>query len=182
MGLSLRPQPLAAEVLVTTTGPLKFYTVAEAVRVAVDSALTYPVQRSGVVPGTIAWDECDCGLLAVSTGRAYLSDNFPEEETSRIGQCEAAWEVIEIVVQIIRCAPGPQGETQLAPTVAALDAAAQIMMTDLQQALAAIALWICASKDSGLIVDGMIMPSDPQGPEGDCVGSELHAVVALPRG
>jgi hypothetical protein len=66
--------------------------------------------------------------------------------------------------------------------VAALDAAAQIMMTDLQQALAAIALWICASRDSGLIVDGMIMPSDPQGPEGDCVGSELHAVIALPRG
>lgn len=162
------------------TGALKFYTVAEAVRVAVDAALTNAVQRSCVVPGAIAWDECDCGMLAVSVGRVYLSDNFPQEQTERDGTCDAAWEVVEIVVQVIRCVPGPDSQGK-SPSCADLDTAAQVMAADTQQALAAVALWICNSRNT-LVVDGLIMPTEPQGPEGDCAGPELHALVALPRG
>lgn len=161
------------------TGPLKYYTVAESIRVAVDAALT-GLGRSCVVPGAIAWDECDCGMLAVSIGRVYLSDTFPEEQTERIGNCQAAWEVVEIVVQVIRCVPGPDDQGN-SPTCAQLDGAAQIMATDTQKALAAIALWICNNVNV-TIIDGLISPMDPQGPEGNCAGPELHALVALPRG
>lgn len=162
------------------TGALKYYTVAEAIRVAVDAALTNAVQRSCVVPGAIAWDECDCGMLAVSIGRVYLSDVFPDEQGSVTGNCQASMEVVEIVVQVIRCVPGPddQGDP---PTCAQLDTAAQIMAADTQQALAAIAVWICQALDTQIFY-GLITPTLPQGPQGDCAGPELHVLIALPRG
>lgn len=162
------------------TGPYKYYTVAESIRVAVDAALSNQVQRSCVVPGAIAWDECSCGMLAVSVGRMFLSDNFPEEQSERVGGCQSAWEVCDIVIQVIRCAPLPP-DGEMAPTCEALDTAAQIMAVDLQETLAAVSLWICEHRYTD-INDGLVMPTEPQGPEGDCVGSEMHVLIGFARG
>jgi hypothetical protein len=154
--------------------------VAEAIRLAVDAALTNSVERSGVVPGLIPWDDCSCGMLAVSVGRVFLSDDFPNEQAERISPCDAAWEVAEIVVQVIRCAPSiPEGKMD--PTVAAQDLAAQVLAADGQQTLAAITSWICNKR--GLdIIDGITTEMTSEGPEGGCVGLQLHALIGLPRG
>lgn len=162
-------------------GSLKYYRVAKGILDAVNAALTNQVNRASVVPGDIAWDESNCGLLAVSIGQVFLSDNFPEPAETMIGgQCEAAWEVVQIFVQVVRCAPQPPvGE--LAPTTVAQDTAAQIMAQDTQQALSAIVLWICQNRDTN-IVDGILVPVEPQGPEGDSVGVQFSALICLPRG
>lgn len=163
------------------TGPLKWHTVAAALRDAIYAALTTKPDRSGVVPAAIAWDECDCGLLAVSIARSHFSEEFPEELTLRTSSadCDQPWEVAELVIQIIRCAPNPVGDN-LAPTVAALDASAQEVIRDAHETLYATKATLCQMRDDEDIVDYFLRTQEAQGPEGGCVGSELRVLVGLP--
>lgn len=162
------------------TGPLKWYTVAETVRLAIMAELTTLPDRSSVVPGAIAWDECDCGLLAISLARIHLSDQFPTQLTTRVGACDAAWEVGEYVVQLIRCAPNPDGD-DLAPTTAALDASAQEILRDAYELLLSVSEKLCEMKRDRDIVDFFLAPLTSQGPSGGCVGNELRFLVGLTR-
>ena len=162
------------------TGPLKWYTVAETLRQAVHAELTVKPARSGVVPGAIAWDECDCGILAVSISQVYPSETFPDQQTLKVGRCDAPWEVAEITVQIVRCAPNPEGQ-ELSPSVAALDASAREVARDAYETLRAVSVTLCQMDDARDIADFMIRTQTAQGPTGGCVGSELRAAVSLPR-
>jgi len=163
------------------SGPLKWYTVALALQQAVHVGLTDTPQRSGVVPGAIAWDACDCGMLAVSVARVYPSERFPDEATTRTsGPCDAPWEVGEIVIQIIRCAPNPTGQS-LYPTTTALDTSAQQVARDAYETLRAVSQTLCELRDADDVDDFLIRPQVMQGPLGGCVGSELRAWVCLPR-
>lgn len=164
------------------TGPLKWYTVAAVLRDAVYAELTTKPARSGVVPAAIAWDECDCGMLAVSVARVYFSEDFPEQLTARTASadCAPSWDVAEIVIQIIRCAPNPDGQS-LAPTVAALNASAQEVIRDSYEMLRAVSLTLCQMESDQEIIDQFLSSVEAQGPSGGCVGNELRALVALPR-
>lgn len=162
------------------TGPLKWYTVAEALRAAVHAELTTKPDRSGVVPGAIAWDECDCGLLAVSVAQIYLTETFPDPLTRKVGSaCDAPYEVGEIVIQVVRCAPNPDGLEP--PTVAELDASAQEVLRDAYEMLRAVSIELCEMNAARDIADFMLRPLTAQGPSGGCVGNELRAYVALTR-
>lgn len=164
------------------TGPLKWYTVASAVEQAVYADLTVKPDRHSVVPGAIAWDACDCGLLAVNVARVYLSDAFPAQLVSKVGtRCDAAWEVGEFVVQLIRCAPNPESMENPAPTMAALDASAQEILTDAYELLRSVTETLCQLNDARSIVDFFVNPLTAQGPSGGCVGNELRFLVALAR-
>jgi hypothetical protein len=163
------------------TGPLKWYTVASALETAVYAELTTKPDRHSVVPGAIAWDECDCGLLAVSVAQVFLSDRFPDQVGAPAGiRCDAAYEVGEFVIQIIRCAPGADGQS-LAPTTAALDASAQEVLRDAYETLKAASETLCTMQDARDISSFMLRPLTAQGPSGDCVGNELRVYVALGR-
>ena len=163
------------------TGPLKWYTVAAALEAAVYAELTTKPDRHSVVPGAIAWDECDCGLLAISLARIHLSDNFPAQLTTRVGACDAAWEVGEYVVQLIRCVPGADGVANLAPTTAELDASAQEILQDAYELLRAVSVKLCEMKADHDIIDFFLSPLTAQGPSGHCGGNELRFLVGLPR-
>lgn len=163
------------------TGPLKWYTVATRLRDAVYDELTIKPARSGVVPGQIAWDECDCGLLAVSLARVFLTETFPDELARRIGNaCDAPYEVGEFVIQVIRCVPGATDQT-LAPTVAELDASAQELLRDAYEMLKGTSVLLCEMNRDRDISDFMLRPLTAQGPTGVCGGNELRAYVSLPR-
>jgi hypothetical protein len=163
------------------SGELKWYTVASRLEQAVYAALTDTPDRHGVVPGAIAWDACDCGMLAVSVAQVYPSEDFPAPQAAPVGACQAPWEVAEVVVQIIRCAPNAEGQS-LYPTAAALDASAQQVARDAHQALTAVALELCEMSEARDIADYLVRPQVAQGPTGGCVGTELRALVSLPRG
>ena len=162
------------------TGPLKWYTVAETLRAAVHAELTTKPDRSGVVPGQIAWDECDCGILAVSRAQIYLSETFPNPVAQPFGNCDAPYEVGEFIIQVIRCIPGADGQA-LAPTVAELDASAQEIDRDAYEMLKAVSVKLCEMNDARDISDFMLRPLTAQGPSGGCVGNEVRAYVALRR-
>jgi hypothetical protein len=163
------------------SGSAKWYTVAAALRDAVLSGLSNPISRYGVVPGAIAWDECDCGMLAVSVGPVYFSESFPSPQEEPVGSgCNAPYEVGTITVQVIRCAPQPQGQS-LSPSTDALDATAQVVAADFHETLQAVSVALCALEDAGSIYDYLVDQMTPQGPEGGCVGGELTVRVSLGR-
>jgi hypothetical protein len=136
--------------------------------------------RAAVVPGAIAWDDCDqCGLLALSSLRNFLSDQFPLEVTVTTAD-QGAVLCSDMALQVIRCAPQPQNN-DTAPSVAALEASSRAVNED------AVAV-MCATVDelnklaaSGDIYDFMIRQQPYVGPAGACVGSELSFVVGVTR-
>jgi hypothetical protein len=163
------------------TGPLKWYTVAARIRDAVYNELTTKPSRSGVVPGAIAWDECDCGLLAVSLAQVYLTETFPDQLARKVGNaCDAPYEVGEFVIQVVRCAPNPD-DPMNAPTVADLDASAQGVLQDAYEMLKGTSVLLCEMNQARDISDFMLRPLAAQGPSGGCVGNELRAYVSLLR-
>lgn len=163
------------------TGPLKWYTVASTLEQAVYAELTTKPDRHSVVPGAIAWDECDCGLLAVSVAQVYPTEQFPVPLAQRVGNgCDAPWEVAEIVIQVVRCAPNPDDPTT-APTTAELDASAQEVLRDAYEMMLAVSVKLCEMNKARDISDFMLRPLTAQGPLGGCVGNELRAYVSLPR-
>lgn len=163
------------------TGPMKWYTLASTIEQAVYAGLTVKPSRHGVVPGAIAWDECDCGMLAVSLNQIYLSEIFPNPVAQKVGACDAPYEVGELVIQIVRCAPNPISLEQAAPTVADLDASAQEVLLDAFEMLKAVSERLCQMNADRDIIDFMLRPLTAQGPNGGCVGNELRALVSLRR-
>jgi hypothetical protein len=163
------------------SGPLKWYTVASRLEQAIYAELSVTPARHGVVPGAIAWDECDCGLLAVSVGQIYPTEQFPNPVQARVGNaCDAPWEAAEIVMQIVRCAPNP-GDVADAPTTVALDASAREVLTDAYEMMRAVSTTLCQMNEGREISDFLMRALTAQGPSGGCVGNELRAVVSLPR-
>jgi hypothetical protein len=163
------------------TGALKWHTVAESLRAAVHAELTTEPARSSVVPGAIAWDECDCGLLAVSVAQVFLTEQFPDQLARRIGNaCDAPYEVGEFVIQVVRCAPNPD-DAGTPPTTAELDTSAQEVLTDAYEMLKGASVKLCQMNAAREISDFMLRPLTAQGPAGGCVGNELRAYVALLR-
>jgi hypothetical protein len=164
------------------TGALKFYTVASTLVTAVQEALTTEVDRAGVVPGQIAWDGGDCGLLAASVGPVYLSDVFPHELQDVIGYCSASWEVSELTFQLVRPAPGPESNQSLYPTRDALDTAAQLLATDGWLMLTTLSQQLCQMRLADTIVDFLLGQVTPIGPEGGLMAQQVTVYIGLPRG
>jgi hypothetical protein len=166
--------------MVMISGELKWYTVASRLEQVIYEALTVTPARHGVVPGAIAWDACDCGLLAVSVGQIYPTEIFPNPLQARVGNsCDAPWEAAEIIMQVVRCTPQPDDAGP--PTTAALDASAREILTDAYEMTRAVSATLCRMNKDREISDYLVRALNPQGPTGACGGNELRAVVALPR-
>lgn len=166
------------------SGPLGFYTITrtlvDAVNVALAASLGGAPDRAGVVPGSIAWDECDCGTLAGTVTRHYLSDAFAAERTTQ-SPCSAAYLVGDITITIVRCVPGPEGEA-LAPSVAALDGSAQVIISDAYVVLNTVACKLEEMEEAREIAAYLVRDQVYVGPLGGCVGSDLRVAVGVLRG
>jgi hypothetical protein len=166
---------------------LTFFTIPELLVTDISAALTASiggaVDRACVVPAAIAWDHCDCGALYISANKWFLSETFPtnaQGADTRTTPCELPWLVGEIVIQIMRCAPQPQGR-EIAPTCAALSAAAKILAVDAYVTLHTALSTLCGLKEDDIIIDFSFGEQTASGPEGACAGSELRVFVAIPR-
>lgn len=165
----------------TLSGAGRWYTVGQHLVTATTAALTAPVARAGQVPGDIAWDNCTCeGVLAVTVPRIYYAEQFPAETERPVGvRCQAPYEVAEFTVSIIRCAPQPEGD--MAPSAADLDAAAGLLLQDMEETMNAVSVRLCQLQDQDTIDDFLVTPAASAGPEGACVGFVLRVLVCLIR-
>lgn len=164
------------------TGSARWYQVGARIVTAVNGGLTVPVARSGQVPGSIAWDDCNCdGLLAVTVPRVYLAERFFEESDGPVGaRCRAPYEVADFTVSVLRCAPQPKGQA-MSPPAADLDNAAASLLRDIAETMDAVSALMCTLQDSDEISDYFVTPAESAGPEGSCVGFTLRVLVSLER-
>lgn len=169
-------------------GPTAFYDVALLLITEIDAALAASaygsVDRVCVVPGEIAWDACECGMLAISPRRFFLSDEFPADALGqgivRTSPCDLPYLVTEMSITIARCAPQPVGGA-LTPTCVALDGSARVLISDAYVVLSTVAQVLCELVGADQIVDWVLGEQVARGPDGSCVGSELLAFVSVPR-
>lgn len=169
-------------------GPTAFYDISALLISEIDQALQLTtagtVARVCVVPGELAWDQCECGTLAASPRRFFLSDEFPEDSLGRgivrAGPCDLPFLVAEVAVSIIRCAPQPpDGFT--APSCEALAASAQVLLSDAYVTMTETIRVLCGLAATNQILDYVLGEQNARGPEGSCVGSELIALIGLMR-
>lgn len=170
----------------TLSGSGAAYTIAhdalDAVKEQLAEGLGGVPARSCVVPGAIAWDECDtCGQLAIAAQRIFPTTNFPTEDNTSSSQCgSAAFLGIDFTVQIIRCAPTID-ESGNPPSCDALDRCAKIVMQDAYYVICAITTLLDALIASDAIVDYLLRQQLFIGPEGACTGSDFVFTVGVLR-
>jgi hypothetical protein len=90
-----------------------------------DQTTLGPPDRSFVHVGDVAWDNCECGQLAVTIQEMYPSQSFPMEAgliTAAAGgvtvgnrACAAPLFVVGYLVSIVRCVPSGDGRSPPTP-------------------------------------------------------------------
>lgn len=164
-------------------GDDKWFQVCQTILTAASNGLTKPANRYLITTGQIAWDDCCDGQLAVSYTRTSPTENFPTEQVTKVGMdCDPAYEIGEITVQIVRCAPQALNG-QNAPSVDALTAHAKQNLIDANQVRRSVAVALCQlHSDMSSGFDYFIRAQLMIGAEGACDGSELYLYAGLAAG
>jgi hypothetical protein len=119
----------------------------------------------------------------VSLTRVAPTESFPTEQVTMVGlDCGPAYELAEITVQLVRCAPQALN-SQTAPSPEKLTEHARQNMIDANQIRKSVSQALCALKEdfsSGL--DYFVRSQLMLGPEGGCDGSELYLYAGLAVG
>lgn len=166
-------------------GDDKWYQVCNIILGAAQAGLTVQANRYLITTGQIAWDDCCAGQLAVSYTRTSPTEVFPTEQvvlSQGSPECTPPYEIGEITVQIVRCAPQALNG-QNAPTPAVISAHAQQTLIDANQVRRSVTLALCQLKaDISQRFDYFIRSQLMLGPEGGCDGSELYIYAGLAVG
>lgn len=124
--------------------------------------------RNYIVPGALAWDECECGLLAIEWQTANYTAVFPNPRPVLADGCKP-YLALQVLVTALRCAPNP-GDRGEAPSPSALGAAAIVNLDDLEAVLAGTAEAASTLEDNNIILQYSLGQVAPAGPQGGCVG------------
>lgn len=178
---------MANGTILTATSVL---TVATQILSAASTALTGsssgPVNRVVMSPGIeIAFDECECGLLALTTGNAFPARGPMLTNAGDVFlNCEPEVLGVAFNLVIARCVPivAPNDDTQ-APTPAQLITAFAAQEEDAFLVREAVANVLCAlaSPPTPTIAAWVINDRTPLGPLGGCAGTQLTFKVAWYR-
>lgn len=124
--------------------------------------------REYVVPGQLAWDECECGLLGIEWLSAPFSHVFPNPSPPTSDGCKP-YLALQVQVTVLRCAPSP-GTHGEAPSPSALSAAAIVNLDDLEALLRGTAAAVRFLEENNDILNFSLSAPTPTGPQGGCVG------------
>lgn len=124
--------------------------------------------REYIVPGQLAWDECECGLLAIEWQSALYTSVFPNVRQAMADGCKPML-VLQTQVTVLRCAPSP-GTRGEAPSPSQLSAAAETNLDDLEAVLRGTSQAVQILEDGNVILQYALSSVGPAGPEGGCVG------------
>jgi hypothetical protein len=167
-------------------GPAGFYSLASRWADNVSTSLAAlsdgQINRIGVVPGMVAWDECDCGQLATTIRRTYVSDSLSPEQVFPLGAdgaCQPIYLVADMTMDLVRCAPSPLEYDNYIIPCDVLDAAAQVHIADSYIMLMTTLCMLQMLESSYSIVNYLIRGNLAIGPLGNCVGSVMQMTVAL---
>jgi hypothetical protein len=124
--------------------------------------------RRYIVPGQLAWDSCECGLLAIEWQNVSYTGAFPNPRQALADGCRP-YLALQLLVTVLRCAPnpGPHGEP---PSPEDINAAAIINLDDMEAVLSGTSQAVSALENSNIILQYALAGVNPAGPNGGCVG------------
>jgi hypothetical protein len=132
------------------------------------------------VPGLLAWDGCDCGVLAVTVDRIYPSATFPVEAADVVltSPCPPPYDAVDMTVTVLRCAPSPD-DFGWPPSCDQLAAAAEVEFEDLEAIRGALACCLAVLTVTDTIAEWTLRDTTPAGPQGGCVGTGTHLTIGM---
>jgi len=140
------------------------------------------VRRVVFAPGAdVAWDNCDCGQLALAVRRRYTSRAFPTDASDVVmGNCENALVVFDCALSIVRCAPTPDVNGR-PPSSQALSDVAAVLEEDAYVVWNTTYCTLVNMRDANprRVADFVINDQTSLGPLGGCAGTELHFKFGL---
>lgn len=158
--------------------------ILSAVSVALSGA-GRPPARVLMYPGTVAWDNCDCGQLALGVTSHINSRDGVNDSSSNYTNCTAPMRVATYSLSIIRCVPGVDVNGN-SPTPGALTNAFRIQESDAYIAWHTVQCQLTSLESTsqaggpqivtGLMLDQIVLQS-----LGSCTGTELHFKVSWTR-
>lgn len=147
-------------------------------------------ERSCVISGELAWDECECGQLTVAIQNEFEASgtNLPRSGTATPGRraCGPPLYTANYLVTMLRCAP--TGTNTAPPTCDELEAFARMTTEDAWAVRAGVICCldeaITAKLPNGtrLYHDFVVGTQTRIGPQGACGGSQLPVSVTINNG
>jgi hypothetical protein len=128
-----------------------------------------------VVPGDVAWDDCDCGQLTQTINTVTPAETFTGAGTgvdTRVTPCGPKFVIIGVTLSVVRCVPVMTANNH-PPTCDSLYAAAYCLERDRSAARTAIACFLRHMRETYQVVDFSVGVATSVGPQGACVGFEL---------
>ena len=127
-----------------------------------------------LVPGEIAWDECQCGQFAQTITQDVPSENFPIAATDRrTTACGPQHLVVSVTASLARCVPGVNPRTGEPPSCESLLTAARRLEDDRTALRLGVTCCLLALRNSYAITEYTVGTAVTQGPQGGCVAVEL---------
>jgi hypothetical protein len=146
--------------------------------------------RVCVTTGEIAWDDCECGQLAVSLTNQFESATFPTpwDGTGNAGarKCGPPLFVFQYTVSMVRCSPAGD-DAGNPPPCDAISAAARVTVEDAWAVRAGLMCCLCAGSTrqpdgTKLFESYWLGPQNEVGPGGMCQGSEITVAIGVTNG
>lgn len=168
----MRYTSLTLTVLVTGAG--------QAVADAVAASTAGVVDRVCLlVPGEVAWDNCECGQLAQTITDVYPSVSFPTPASDqRTTPCGPLLTVAQVRLSLVRCVRTVDS-SGVPPSCADLLADAARLEVDRYTARATLACYLRSLRDSYQIDDFAVGAATSTGPQGMCAGFDLAYTVGV---
>lgn len=143
---------------------------------AVDHGVGLEINRVGVVPGDIAWDECQCGQLVITEERRFPSRDFPLEEVDHTAECGEPWLVVVLTLSLTRCAPVGDDNGN-PPLVGGLGVAAAQLSKDMNDVRHPVYCCLNTAYDANQIMAFQLGAMEVVGPSGGCVGFDMTIMI-----
>lgn len=175
----MMPPNMMTTTVICDTASMLVTGVTAALNAANDA--THQIQRSFYQLGDIAWDNCDCGMLALSLGRMYISRDFPNDTSKqKVGNCATNHMVQECRLMVVRCFPieGDNANNALVtpPTPADLQAATRLTIADGVLAWQTLDCTLNSlfNASPARISEYLVQDWDALGPQGGCGGISIN--------
>lgn len=139
-----------------------------------------PKRTCLVVPGSIAWDECDCGMFAQTITEDVPSNSFPVAAVDqRTTACGPNLLVVTVTATVVRCVP-TIGNDGRPPTCTALLHSAHVLEDDRRALRVGVTCCLREMRnDLREIHEFAVGRAVSVGEQGGCAGVELTYQFAV---
>lgn len=132
-----------------------------------------------LVPGSTAWDECDCGQFTQTITSIFPSSSFPTPSNDvDVTPCGPHMLVVAVTLEIVRCIPGVD-DNGASPTCAMLLESAIVLEADRLATRVALSCALGELRNEYIIHAYSVGAATSLGPEGNCGGVQITYQFAI---